>query len=63
MFNEGVKFSDTFFLIIRFCIVQLSQTTTNLLVTARIQYVKPVNVIMKRMFFRIDLAIILKHSK
>ncbi|CAF3390784.1 unnamed protein product [Rotaria socialis] len=50
--NEGVKFSDTFCLLIRFCIVQTSPTTTNLLVTARINYVKSVNGIIKQFIER-----------
>ncbi|CAF1235827.1 unnamed protein product [Rotaria magnacalcarata] len=50
--NEGVKFSDTFCLLIRFCIVQTSPTTTHLLVTARIHYVKSVNGIIKQFIER-----------
>ncbi|CAF4987553.1 unnamed protein product [Rotaria sp. Silwood1] len=52
VYNEGVKFSDTFTLIIRFCLVQISPTTSNLLVTARIQYIKPVNGIIKQFIER-----------
>lgn len=46
--NEGVKFSDTFTLSIRYCLVQTSVTTTHAFVTARIQFIKPVHSLFKR---------------
>jgi len=51
VYNEGVKFSDTFSLILRYCLVQTSVTTTHLRVTANIIYNKSVNGIIKRWFF------------
>jgi hypothetical protein len=49
--NEGVKFSDTFSLKMRYCLVQTSLTKTNLLVTAQIVYIKQVNGLIKRLLF------------
>lgn len=46
--NDGVKYSDTFSLFIRYCLVQISPTTTNLRVTAQVRFCKPVNGIIKR---------------
>ncbi len=43
-----MKFSDTFLLILRYCLVQTSVTTTNLRVTAQIIYIKSVNGFIKR---------------
>lgn len=40
--NTGVKFSDTFSLIIRYCLVQTSPTRTSLRVTAQVVYNKSV---------------------
>ncbi|CAF0932954.1 unnamed protein product [Rotaria sp. Silwood1] len=40
VFNEGVKYSDTFSLAIRYCIVQTSVTTTHLRVTAHVRFCK-----------------------
>jgi hypothetical protein len=51
VYNEGVKFSDTFSLILRYCLVQTSLTTTHLRVTAQIIYNKSVNGFIKRWFF------------
>ncbi len=51
--NQGVKFSDTFSLIIRYCLVQTSSTTTNLHVTAHIIYNRSINGFIKRWFFGI----------
>ena len=48
VYNEGVKFSDTFLLILRYCLVQTSVTTTNLRVTAQVIYIKSVNGFIKR---------------
>jgi hypothetical protein len=45
-----VKFSDTFSLILRYCLVQTSTTTTYLCVTAQILYHKSVNGFIKRSF-------------
>ncbi|CAF0723444.1 unnamed protein product [Adineta ricciae] len=50
--NEGVKFSDTFSLIIRFCLVQTSITTTKLCVTAHIVYNKAVMGFIKQIIER-----------
>ena len=50
--NEGVKFSDTFSLTIRFCLVQTSITTTKLCVTAHIVYNKPVIGFIKRLYLK-----------
>ncbi|CAF0932691.1 unnamed protein product [Rotaria sordida] len=50
--NQGIKFSDTFALIIRFCLIQISSTTSNLLVTARIHYIKTVNGFIKQFIER-----------
>jgi hypothetical protein len=49
--NEGVKFSDTFSLKMRYCLVQTSLTRTNLLVTGQIVYIKQVNGLIKRLLF------------
>ena len=46
--NEGVKYSDTFSLSIRYCLVQTCITTTNLRVSAHVHFSKPVNSILKR---------------
>ncbi len=51
VYNEGVKFSDTFSLILRYCLVQTSVTTTHLRVTATIVYNKSVIGFIKRWFF------------
>ncbi len=48
VYNECVKFSDTFSLILRYCLVQTSVTTTHLRVTAQIIYNKSVNGFIKR---------------
>ncbi|CAF4359086.1 unnamed protein product [Rotaria sp. Silwood2] len=52
VYNDGVRFSDTFALIIRFCLVQISSTTSNLLVTARIQYINSFNAFIKQFIER-----------
>jgi hypothetical protein len=49
--NEGVKFSDTFSLFLRYCLVQTSVTTSNLRVTAQVRFSKPVNAFFKRSYF------------
>ncbi|CAF4803845.1 unnamed protein product, partial [Rotaria sp. Silwood2] len=38
VFNNGVKYSDTFSLAIRYCIVQTSGTTTNLRISAHVRF-------------------------
>jgi hypothetical protein len=43
-----VKFSDTFSLMIRFCLIQTSSKVAHLRVTAQVHYHKSVNAIMKR---------------
>lgn len=52
VYNEGVKFCDTFSLILRYCLVQTSLTTTNLRVTAQIIYNKSVNTFIKQIIER-----------
>ncbi|UJR21406.1 hypothetical protein I4U23_024496 [Adineta vaga] len=59
--NEGVKFSDTFSLTIRFCLVQTSLTITNLCVTAQIAYSKAVIGFIKRLYF--DIRVLLPKKK
>ncbi len=49
--NEGVKYSDTFSLSLRYCSVQTSVTTTNLRVTAQIRFCKTINTFVKRAYF------------
>ena len=49
--NEGVRYSDTFSLTMRYCLVQMSLTTTNLRVTAQITYIKSVNQFIKSLLF------------
>jgi len=55
--NEGVKFSDTFYLSIRYCLVQKSVTTTNLRVTAQIHFSKTVNGFLKRSYLFLKFSI------
>ena len=51
MYSEGVRFSDTFTLIIRYCLLQIAPMTTNLRVTAQIIFNKSVSGVIKRLFF------------
>jgi hypothetical protein len=46
--NSGVRYSDTFSLAIRYCLVQIAIDTTYLRVTAQVQFKKPVNAVIKR---------------
>ncbi|CAF0931903.1 unnamed protein product [Adineta steineri] len=50
--NEGVRYSDTFSLTMRYCLVQMSSTTTNLRVTAQITYTKALNRFIKQIIER-----------
>ncbi|CAF2345077.1 unnamed protein product [Rotaria sp. Silwood2] len=61
VFNNGVKYSDTFSLAIRYCIVQTSGTTTNLRISAHVRFCKSVIGFIKRSycFFRTLLFIII----
>ncbi len=56
--NEGVRYSDTFSLCIRYCLVQTSFTTTNLRVTALVRFSKPVNSLVRRKFLKIFFILI-----
>jgi hypothetical protein len=56
--NEGVRYSDTFSLCIRYCLVQTSFTTTNLRVTALVRFSKPVNSLVRRKFLKIFFMLI-----
>ncbi|CAF0827249.1 unnamed protein product [Adineta ricciae] len=49
VFNQGVKFSDTFSLGMRYCLVQTSATNTHLCVTAQARFCKPVNGFIKQL--------------
>ncbi len=49
--NDGVKFSDAFALLIRYCLVQTAPTTTHLYVTAQVHFKKTLNGLIKRSFF------------
>ena len=48
VFNEGVKYTDTFSLILRYCLIQTSPLITHIKVTAQVQYHKNVNFVIKR---------------
>ncbi|UJR28022.1 hypothetical protein I4U23_009281 [Adineta vaga] len=50
--NEGVKFSDTFCLCMRYCLVQTSITTTHFRVTAEVRFCKSMNSLMKQLIER-----------
>jgi hypothetical protein len=59
--NEGVKFSDTFSLSIRYCLVQTSVKTTNLRVTAQVNFSKPINSFLKRSYLFLKFSIFKKN--
>ena len=60
VFNEGVRYSDSFSLCIRYCLVQTSFTTTNLRITALVRFFKTVNGLVKRKFLKISFLLICK---
>ncbi|CAM4819708.1 unnamed protein product [Rotaria magnacalcarata] len=52
LFNSGVRYSDTFSLVMRYCILQTSGTTTHLLITAQVRFCKQVVGFIKRLIER-----------
>ncbi|CAM4943873.1 unnamed protein product [Rotaria socialis] len=52
LFNSGVRYSDTFSLVMRYCILQTSGTTTHLLITAQVRFCKQVLGFIKQLIER-----------
>jgi hypothetical protein len=47
VYNEGMKYTDAFYVATRFCMFQRSAKHSSLRVTAEVKYVKNVNAIAK----------------